>query len=73
MTAFGDVIRNTVAAGLDRVRQEGKKLGRPKVPAKVEAAIREHLAAGCSILKVTAMVGVGSGTVQRIRMEMAAA
>ena len=57
---------------LGRVRQQGKKLGRPKVPAKVEEAIREHLAAGHGILKVAAMVRCGSGTVQRIRREMAA-
>ncbi len=53
------------------MRQQGvKKLGRPKVSAKVEEAIREHLSAGCGILKVAAMVGVGSGTVQRVKREM---
>jgi len=41
-----------------------------KVSAKVGAAIREHLSAGHGILKVAAMVAVGSGTVQRIRREM---
>jgi DNA invertase Pin-like site-specific DNA recombinase len=64
------IIRSRVLAGLDRVRQQGKKLGRPKVPPKVEAAIREHLSAGNGILKVAAMVGVGSGTVQRVKREM---
>ncbi len=59
------------AAGLDRVRQQGKKLGRPKVPAKVEASIRLHLNAGHGILKVAKIVGVGSGTVQRVKREMA--
>ena len=51
---------------------QGKKLGRPKVSAKIEAAIREHLNAGHGILKVAAMVGVGSGTVQRVKREMVA-
>jgi DNA invertase Pin-like site-specific DNA recombinase len=60
------IIRSRVLAGLDRVRQQGKKL-----PPKVEAAIREHLSAGNGILKVAAMVGVGSGTVQRVKREMA--
>ena len=55
---------------LDRVRAQGKKLGRPKVPAKVEEAIRVHLSAGYGILKVAATVGVGSGTVQRVKREM---
>jgi hypothetical protein len=37
-------------------------LGRPKVSAKTEAAILEHLRAGHGILKVASIVGVGSGT-----------
>ena len=41
-SVFGEreksIIRSRVLAGLDRVRQQGKKLGRPKVSAKVEAA-----------------------------------
>jgi len=68
--ASGPKVSSRVMAGLDRVRQQGvKKLGRPKVGKKVEEAIREHLAAGHGILKVAAIVG--SGTVQRIRKEMA--
>jgi hypothetical protein len=38
-------------AGLDRVRQQGKKLGRFKVSAKVDDAVRGHLRAGNGILK----------------------
>jgi hypothetical protein len=37
---------------------------------KVENAIRTHLSAGKGILKVAAMVGVGSGTVQQVKREM---
>jgi DNA invertase Pin-like site-specific DNA recombinase len=58
-------------AGLQRVRQQGKTLGRPKVSPKVESAIRTHLRAGNGILKVAQMVGCGSGTVQRVKREMA--
>jgi hypothetical protein len=50
----------------------GKKLGRPKVLPEVENASRSHLSTGNGILKVAAMVGVGSGTVQRVKREMAA-
>jgi hypothetical protein len=57
--------------GRERVRRLGKTLGRPKVPAQVESAIRTHLAAGNGILKVARMVGCGSGTVQRVRRELA--
>jgi hypothetical protein len=41
------------------------------VSPKIENAIREHLSAGNGILKVAALVGVGSGTVQRVKREMA--
>ncbi len=74
-SVFGEqerqIIRGRVLAGLDRVRQQGKKLGRPKVSAKTEDAIRRHLSDGNGILKVAALVGVGSGTVQRVKREMA--
>ena len=66
------MIRSRVMAGLDRVRAEGKKtLGRPSVGEKVEDAIRQQLWAGHGILKVAKIVGCGSGTVQRVKREMA--
>jgi len=65
------MLRSRVLAGLERVRQQGKRLGRPKVSPKVENAIRAHLEAGNGILKVAALVGCGSGTVQRVKKEMA--
>src|SRR6478736_47798 len=75
-SVFGEqersILRDRVIAGLQRVRQQGKKLGRPKVSIKVENAIRTHLRAGNGILKVAALVGVGSGTVQRVKREMVA-
>ncbi len=74
-SVFGEqersMLRARVLAGLERVRQQGKRLGRPKVSTKVENAIRTHLSAGNGILKVAALVGVGSGTVQRVKREMA--
>ena len=66
-----DMIRSRVNAGLARARARGVKLGRPKVSAKVEAAIRDSLAAGTGILKTARTVGVGSGTVQRVKAELA--
>src|SRR6478736_4484442 len=75
-SVFGEqersMLRARVLAGLDRVRQQGKKLGRPKVASKGEEAIRRHLSAGSGVLKVAALVGVGSGTVQRVKREMVA-
>jgi DNA invertase Pin-like site-specific DNA recombinase len=66
------MIRSRVMAGLDRVRAEGKALGRPQVGRKVEDAIRQQLAAGHGILKVAKIVGAGSGTVQRVKKAMVA-
>ncbi len=65
------MLRARVFAGLERVRQQGKKLGRPRLSPKVENIIRTHLSAGNGILKVAALAGVGSGTVQRVKREMA--
>jgi DNA invertase Pin-like site-specific DNA recombinase len=68
-----EMIRARVRAGLSRVREQGlKKLGRPRVGKKVEDIIRRQLGAGHGILKVAKMVGCGSGTVQRVKREMAA-
>ena len=67
------MIRARVVAGLNRVRQQGiKKLGRPQVGERIEETIRRKPGAGHGILKVAKLVGVGSGTVQRVKREMAA-
>jgi len=65
------MIRERVVAGLTRAKAQGKQLGRPKVAGATEDAIRNALSAGKGILKVAAELGVGSGTVQRVRREMA--
>lgn len=66
-----------VKAGLERVRGEtpaqrkakGKQaIGRPRVADATEAAIRVHLAAGTGVVKVAKLVGVGVGTVQRVKV-----
>lgn len=65
------MIVSRVKAGLERAkanpRKGAKAIGRPKVPAETERAIRHHLDAGTGILRTAALVGVGSGTVQRIK------
>jgi DNA invertase Pin-like site-specific DNA recombinase len=55
-----------VNAGLARAKSHGTKSGKSSIKAKVEERIRAELAAGHGILKVASMVGVGSGTVQRV-------
>jgi DNA invertase Pin-like site-specific DNA recombinase len=66
------MIRSRVRAGLERARARGVRLGRPRTGAKKEAAIRARLATGDGIKKVAKAVGVGNGTVSRIKAAMSA-
>lgn len=80
------MIQERVKSGMERAKAEqdagkvrrdasGKKLkaiGRPKLSQDTEMAIKERLALGIGMLKIAAEVGVGSGTVQRIKREMSA-
>jgi DNA invertase Pin-like site-specific DNA recombinase len=66
------MIRSRVRAGLDRAKARGVRLGRPRTWAKVETAIRTRLAAGEGVKKVAKAVGVGNGTVSRIKAAMVA-
>jgi DNA invertase Pin-like site-specific DNA recombinase len=66
------MIRSRVNAGLARARAQGKRLGRRPVSGDVVERIRAQLTAGTGILKVAKMLGVGTGTVHRIRREMSA-
>jgi DNA invertase Pin-like site-specific DNA recombinase len=66
-----EMIRSRVNAGLARARARGVKLGRPKVSAEVEDAIRERLAAGDGMLKISKALGVGSSVVQRVKAGLA--
>jgi len=69
-----DMIVQRVNAGLARAKANGVTLGRPKIDEKTERAIREALAKGDKGKhKIAAEMGVGSGTVARIKAEMAAA
>ena len=63
------MIRERVKAGLERARAQGKTLGRPTISTATETAIRKALKKG-DIRKITTTLGVGTGTVQRIKAEM---
>ena len=68
------MIRDRIKAGIARVRAAGKPLGRPRIPAKKEKAIRAVLkAGGKGIRKIASEAGVGVATVQRIKAGLAAA
>jgi DNA invertase Pin-like site-specific DNA recombinase len=63
------MIQERVRAGLARARSEGKRLGRPPIPAGLEKAIRAALnkpGRTEGVRKIAARFGVDLGTVQRI-------
>jgi DNA invertase Pin-like site-specific DNA recombinase len=64
------MIQERVRAGLARAVAEGTKLGRPKIDKATEAAIRDRKG-DAGMHKIAAAFGVGTGTVQRIKGEMA--
>jgi DNA invertase Pin-like site-specific DNA recombinase len=66
------IIRERVNSGLARAVASGKTLARPRTDKATEAAIRAALKAGdAGMHKIAAAFGVGTGTVQRIKAEMA--
>jgi len=63
------IIQERIRAGLARAKSEGKRLGRPPIPAKTAEAIREALnrpGRTEGVRKIAARFGVDPGTVQRI-------
>jgi DNA invertase Pin-like site-specific DNA recombinase len=66
------MIVERVKAGLSRARSQGKRLGRRPVSENVVDRIREQLATGTGILKTAKALGVGTGTVHKVKREMAA-
>jgi DNA invertase Pin-like site-specific DNA recombinase len=72
--AFGEfersMIRQRINAGLKRAVAQGKQLGRPKVDPAIEKRIQAQLRGGKGMRKIARELGVGTGTVQRIRQEM---
>jgi DNA invertase Pin-like site-specific DNA recombinase len=65
------MIQARVRAGLVRAKADGKVLGRPRVPAKVEAAIRRARGQGKGIQRIAREVGCGVSVVQRVVRESA--
>jgi DNA invertase Pin-like site-specific DNA recombinase len=67
------MIVERVNAGLARARAAGKRLGRPSAltPAK-ERKVRKLLSENVGVVKIGKTVGIGTGTVQRIKAEFAA-
>ena len=64
------MIRQRIKAGLKRAIAQGVKLGRPKIDSAIERKVRKQLAKGLGILKLAKLLGIGTGTVQRISNEL---
>jgi DNA invertase Pin-like site-specific DNA recombinase len=71
------IIQERIHAGIARARvigtKSGKPIGRARIDATKEAAIRASLANGKGILKTARECGTGASVVQRIKAEMARA
>jgi DNA invertase Pin-like site-specific DNA recombinase len=66
------MIRQRVKLGLKRAVAQGKRLGRPQIDGDIERRVQRELRKGAGILKVASALGVGTGTVHRIKREMVA-
>ena len=61
------MISERVKSGLERAKASGKKLGRPRIDESKRVQVESALADGKSIHRICKELGVGSGTVQRIK------
>ena len=60
------IMQERIKAGLARARAEGRRLGRPRTPWKMEEAIVAAREAGAGIHKIARNLGVGVSVVQRV-------
>jgi DNA invertase Pin-like site-specific DNA recombinase len=61
------MIQERVRAGLRRAKDEGKKLGRPRIAPELESRILAALKEGESIRRVAGKFNINASTVQRIK------
>jgi DNA invertase Pin-like site-specific DNA recombinase len=66
------MIRQRVKLGLKRAVAQGKRLGRPKLDSEIERKAQRQLRKGHGIIKVAKALGIGVGTVARVKAEMMA-
>jgi DNA invertase Pin-like site-specific DNA recombinase len=76
-------VKSGIARAKDAIARDGqfiskaghvrKRPGRPGASPKKLAAARRELAKGTGILKTAKLIGLGSGTVQRLKREFALA
>ena len=61
------MIRDRINAGLARARKNGMKLGRRPIDSATEKRIERQLLKGTGITKTAKLLGVGGGTVARVK------
>ena len=66
------MIRQRVKLGLKRAVAQGKQLGRPQIDSAIERRVQQELRKGTGILRTAKALGLGTGTVHRIKREMRA-
>lgn len=66
-----EILKSRIAAGLDRARQNGVKLGRPAIPPIDLDKVRTRLGQGQSIRVIARATGFSTATVQRVKRSMA--
>jgi DNA invertase Pin-like site-specific DNA recombinase len=64
------LIRERVLSGLSRAKAQGKRLGRPRLQAQKELAIRADLEAGRGVWATARAHKVGTSAVQRIKRDL---
>jgi DNA invertase Pin-like site-specific DNA recombinase len=64
------MVRERVMAGLKRAKANGTTLGRPRIDEAAKTAAQKALRSGKGIIKVAKELGLGVGTVHRIKLEM---
>jgi hypothetical protein len=67
------MIRQRVKLGLKRAKAQGKRLGRPAISDDLRRKAERELGKGHGIIKVAKAVGLGVGTVARIKADLTAA
>jgi DNA invertase Pin-like site-specific DNA recombinase len=65
------IIRQRVKLGFRRAVAQGKRLGRPQIDPEIERKAQRELRKGHGLLKVAKALGIGAGTVHRVKREMA--
>jgi DNA invertase Pin-like site-specific DNA recombinase len=65
------MIRQRVRLGLKRAVAQGKRLGRPQIDGEIARKAERKLSKGHGLNKVAKTLGIGVGTVIRIKQQTA--